>query len=201
MNTAFGLALVVSLTSQVPTPPNHAAASNKDDCGVAALLVMLRTQGKNVSMADVQSALPKRSELGHSMAELRDAARSFGVKLVGVQLPSRPESFNRPCLVILKGREGGHYVVVRPVGSSGGLVQVIDSRTDPEVGDAERLFRSPMWTGMALVPASTWPNIYLLLASASGILALTFLAARTWLAFCAPTTSNGRVLENSAGSL
>jgi hypothetical protein len=42
--------------------------------------------------------------------------------------------------------------VIRPVGHSGKLVQVLDPNRDPEVLDADRLERSRSWTGLALVP-------------------------------------------------
>jgi hypothetical protein len=53
---------------------------------------------------------------------------------------------------LARGRHG-HYVVLRPVGHTGKLVQVLDPNEEPVVLDAARLYASPEWTGLALVPA------------------------------------------------
>lgn len=135
---------------QVNAPTS--AASTQNDCGVSALYVLLRMEGENASIADIQSALPPRPKLGYSLAELRGAARSLGVELIGVQLAPLAESIDRPAIVLFRGARGGHFAVVRPVGTSRKLLQVIDSGRTPEVGDAVNLFRSPAWTGTALVP-------------------------------------------------
>jgi hypothetical protein len=55
-------------------------------------------------------------------------------------------------LVFLKLGVHGHYAVIRPVGISGNLLQIIDLTRGPEVVDKKALFSSPEWTGLALVP-------------------------------------------------
>lgn len=49
-------------------------------------------------------------------------------------------------------------MVVRPVGHTGKLVQVLEANTIPVIVDAKDLFSSPEWTGLALVPSRpNWP--------------------------------------------
>lgn len=92
------------------------------------------------------------------MAELREAARACGLTLVGVRLPRSGHAPDRPALVFLEGEDHGHFLVVRPVGHSGKLIQVIDSIGDPVVMDAADLYASNQWTGLALVPVRpNWP--------------------------------------------
>jgi hypothetical protein len=164
------LALVV-FSQVAPRTSGASKSSAEDDCGAAALYTLLRTQGKHATLNEIRSALPPPSKLGHSMAELRDAAGSLGVDLVGVQLARRLELLDRPALVLLKSAQGGHFVVVRPVGTHKRLLQIIDSRASPEVGDAENLLRSPAWTGMALVPKQEVPMELRIWAVGLGILA------------------------------
>jgi hypothetical protein len=46
----------------------------------------------------------------------------------------------------------GHFAVVRPVGHSGNLVQVIDPFEEPRVLDEKTLREADGWTGFVLVP-------------------------------------------------
>ena len=72
----------------------------------------------------------------------------------GVLLKKREDAIDRPMLVFLRRKGHGHYVVVRPVGHTGKLVQVIDNFGPPEVVDKATLLASPVWTGIALLRES-----------------------------------------------
>ena len=52
----------------------------------------------------------------------------------------------------MKRTQHGHFLVIRPVGHTGKLVQIVDSLQSPEVIDKSVLLASPEWTGLALVP-------------------------------------------------
>ena len=106
------------------------------------------------------------------MAELRDAARSFGLTLTGVKFSQSSRAPDRPALVFLKQDDHGHFLIVRPVGHSGKLIQIIDSVGDPIVVDAVNLYASPQWTGLVLIPVRPhWP-----LRVAFGMLTISGLA-------------------------
>ena len=97
------------------------------------------------------------------MKELKDAAAHLGLRLRGVSLPREPGVIDRPILAFLQGKSHGHFVVVRPTGHTGHLVQIIDDVGDPRVIDSTRLFAEPWWTSTALVPPRTnWSPIFIL---------------------------------------
>jgi hypothetical protein len=131
----------------VEAPPPGLARSA---CGEAALYNLLRIEGHDVPYFKIALRLPSGDARGHSMAQLRDAARDLGIELVGVRI-SRFESPPTNPLLMLQRRSGhGHYVVVRRVGHSGKLLQVIDSSSPPTILDAVDFGASADWTGMAL---------------------------------------------------
>ncbi len=86
------------------------------------------------------------------MADLRDAARAHGLVLTGVTLRRDGAAPDRPALVFMKREGHGHFLIIRPVGHSGRLVQIIDTIGDPSITDAAELYATPQWTGIALVP-------------------------------------------------
>ncbi len=47
--------------------------------------------------------------------------------------------------------------MIRPVGHTGLLIQMLDGDRTPMVLDVEQLFGSPLWTGFALIPRRTNP--------------------------------------------
>jgi hypothetical protein len=95
------------------------------------------------------------------MEKLRDAARACGLSLRGVLLNKDERAIDRPMMVFLKRSQHGHFQVVRPVGNTGKLAQVIDpnSPSGSIIVDKLTMFRSPEWTGIALVPdrRPSWP--------------------------------------------
>ncbi len=124
--------------------------ATKPDCGLNALFILLHMEKKPITLTRLASLLPQQTSEGYSMAELSDSAHSLGLELEGVNLSSKnaPE---RPAIVLLKGKKGGHFAVVIPVGTLGKMVQIIDPPSAPRITDYERLTRSKAWTGKALV--------------------------------------------------
>ena len=127
-------------------------------CGPMALCLMLQLEGRPGGPQAVVSHLPPRSSGGYSMWELREAAKAMGLTLTGVRVGRGDPAPDRPILALLDKKPDGHFVVVRPVGRTGKLVQVIDPVGQLEVLDASALYASPEWTGMALIPSRpNWP--------------------------------------------
>lgn len=142
------------------------------DCGELALGALLHLEGYPTRLDDLATHLPPPGPKGHSMAQLREAARAMGLKLVGVRLADDPGTLDRPALVYLDRGEHGHFLVIRPVGHSGTLVQVLDSSTLPEVMEVSAFFRTPGWTGQALVPIRVnWARRLRLVGMGAGVIA------------------------------
>jgi Peptidase C39 family len=148
------------------------------DCGTTALYHLFHLAGRTTDLDQLRSAIGPVGADGHSFRQLRDAAGRFGLAVDAVALPKRRSAIRGPVLLFAKlGREG-HFFVVRPVGHTGRLVQVLDGEHPPAVIDAERLFNSPAWTGLALVPRR---SNHLALAAAGLALACTAaFAVRLW---------------------
>jgi len=141
----------VGSQQQVAELPTAGKAVDRD-CGARCLFFLAHIEGQPVTLAKVASALPS-DRTGHfSLAELRDASAKLGLALNGVRLTKSAIAPDRPAVVYLKRGPHGHFAVVRPVGHSGKLVQVIDPSREPFVVDATALYASPEWTGLALVP-------------------------------------------------
>lgn len=130
-----------------PGPP----ATLPYSCGVKALYALLRSEGFRPRVTGVARTLPAERPDGYSMKELRDAASALGLRLDGVLLEKTGAALDAPMLVFLRRGTHGHYAVVRPVGHTGKLVQVVDGDETPEVMDKTDLLLSDEWTGIALV--------------------------------------------------
>lgn len=159
MKPARTLGLILACATlpgwSIASPPNTTSSAN--DCGVSSLFVLLKLMGSGVDISELEESLPTRHAEGYSMKELRDGAKAKGLHLRGVRLRS-PVDLKTPAIVFLSDGRHGHYVVVRPVGPSGKLVQVIDPNSPPEVMDRQALANLPRWTGFALLPAEPiWP--------------------------------------------
>jgi predicted double-glycine peptidase len=150
------------------------------DCGVNALFVLLRLEQRTVTLDRLRSALPARHPDGYSMAELASAARSLGLDLDGVRFAKGDKALTRPAIVFLKEPRGGHFAVLRPVGTTGTMVQVIDPASAPWIADYDHVFSSNPWTGQILVPRDGWivRNIPIL----AGIVGLILFVAGSGLA-------------------
>ena len=165
--SALTLALVVSPSPAKsddppvanPRPIDESAINREDlqgsrssqDCGLLALYLMLRDEGRSINFAALRDQLPPPGERGYSFRELIDAARAIGYPLNAIRLKEGDGPLDRPAIVLLKQGVHAHFVVVRPVGLKGTMVQVIDPRRDPVLIDSERMYGSESWTGLALI--------------------------------------------------
>ncbi len=184
MNTRHGLIWLLVLgcgcmvLAQAVEPSARSEALN---CGTVALYHLFRLEGRRTSLEVLGSALPAPGREGYSLLDLRRAAHLGGLPLDAVVLPKRRSAIVGPTVFYLKESGAGHFIVVRPVGHTGKLIQVLDGEREPLVADADWLFASPAWTGIALVPHRT--NYLVLNAgSLSGtcLLALSVLWWRRW---------------------
>jgi hypothetical protein len=124
------------------------------DCGTIALYQFLQLEGAKVSLDEIEKHLPTPPPNGFSLMELRDVSRRFGMELIGVQLQVTDKAPRRSALLLLNEGRHGHYVVIRPVGHTGRLVQLLDFDKPPVVMDAARLYKAKAWTGIALIRSS-----------------------------------------------
>jgi len=129
------------------------------DCATLALHSLFAIEGRSIAIDAVRRLLPPLDPRGYSLAELRNAARAGGLDLDGVTLVPGDRAPDRPAIVFFDREGHGHYAVVRPVGHSGKLIQIIDAAEGgPIVMDAKDLYASSQWTGLALLPRRpNWP--------------------------------------------
>lgn len=126
------------------------------DCGARALFQLTELTGKSANLEAIEKALPTHNTPGHSMADLRSAAWSQGVRLRGVRFVQGGGPLDRPAIAFLALANEGHFVVLRPVGVTGTMVQVLDPPFAPRVVDYADLLASRQWTGRILVPQSAF---------------------------------------------
>jgi hypothetical protein len=150
-----GLVVLVALAQAFGAPPGGDDETLKRDCGVNSLFILLRLEGHSVGLSRLLSALPPRNPDGYSMIELSEAARAVGVALEGVRFSKGDKALARPAIAFLKQEGGGHFAVLRPVGTTGKMVQVIDPPSPPWVADYDRAFATKPWTGRVLMPRTT----------------------------------------------
>jgi hypothetical protein len=148
--------LIVLLVQALNVQGAEPEETTKLDCGVNALFVLLRLEGRPVTLDHLESALPPRHTDGYSMAELSTAAGSLGLDLEGVRFTKGDKALNRPAIAFLKDATGGHFAVLRPVGVTGTMVQVIDPPHAPWIADYDRLFAAQPWMGRILIPSDPW---------------------------------------------
>lgn len=135
------------------------------DCGINALFILLHLEGRPVALERLLSALPARQPAGYSMAELAAASRSCGLVLEGVRFQGGVRPLRHAAIAFLQDGRGGHFTVLRPVGNTGTMVQVIDPPHVPRVVDYDRIVTARAWTGQILVPRDGPPRQAVVLAS------------------------------------
>ncbi len=140
------------------------------DCATSALFVLLQTEGRPASLERVRTELGGRHKDGYSLSELAGAAGRLGLPLRGVRFGEGDSPLDRSAIVFIQEAQGGHFAVLRPVGTTGTMVQVIDPPMPPQIVDYDRLFRDSPWTGKILVPAPPWyERVGLVLVGATGL--------------------------------
>lgn len=179
-----GVALIVA--SLVLGSSHPAAEADTDepprlDCAVNALFLLLELEGQPASFERITASFPaSRDPRGYSMAEIAAAARSLGLPLEGYQLPQAATPLREPVIAYVKTASGGHFAVLRRVGSTGTMVQVIDPPSPPWIADYGRVFQARSWTGRVLLRRDPWTtrNASLLLGTAG--LAVVGVALVRW---------------------
>lgn len=181
---AVATALLIGMMAG-PVTGTEPDGAERFDCGALALHTLLSLEGRETSLQTIREHLPPPHPEGYSLAELKDAAKSCGLALVGVKLNRSDHAPDRSALVLTQLEEHGHFLVVRPVGHSGKLIQVIDPIGDPIVMDAADLYASRQWTGLALIPhRPNWPLRFAISSTVVSGLAFVWLLAggRIWIA-------------------
>jgi Peptidase C39 family len=163
------ISLLVLANAAVGAAPEQ---TRPNDCRVNALFILLRLEGRRVTLDRLESALPPRHPDGYSMAELAAASGSLDLPLDGVQFGRGAKPLDRPAIAFVQDARGGHFSVLRPVGTTGTMVQLIDPPHPPWIGDYDRLFAGSSWTGRILLPKDPWTIRYAALfpLSAAGLL-------------------------------
>jgi hypothetical protein len=82
--------------------------------------------------------------------------------------------------VFLKDGKGGHFAVLRPVGTTGTMVQVLDPPNAPWIGDCTQVMSTKAWTGRVLIARDPWPYRHVLAAAlaSAGLSALALSRVR-----------------------
>jgi Peptidase C39 family len=156
----WGLIALLAIAQPVSTRASEAGETTRLDCGVHALYILLHLEGRPVAFDRLKSALPPWHPDGYSMAELSRVSRSLGLDLEGVRFAKGDKALVRPAIAFIKDVKGGHFMVLRPLGTTGTMVQVIDPPNVPWITDYERLLVSRPWTGRILLPRDPWSVRY-----------------------------------------
>jgi hypothetical protein len=174
-----GLAWVVILSLAATAGVGSPEETMRLDCGVNALYVLLRLEDRPVTLDRLEAALPPHHPDGYSMAELATAGGRLGLELEGVRFAKGDRALDRPAIAFLKDTRGGHFAVLRPVGTTGTMVQVIDPPYAPWIADYDRVLAAKSWTGRVLIPSDPWSIRHAVLLAAVAI-GLSLLAAALW---------------------
>ena len=147
-----GLLVLAGFATFVNSDPADDAPTDSStlDCGTIALYGYLRSEGVTLSLADLTARLPVPRKSGHSLLELLQVARDLGVNARGVRWTDVGPRPDRPFLAYLRSERHGHFFVVRPVGHTGTLVQILDPNQPPDVIDSVAMTSDPRWTGIGL---------------------------------------------------
>ena len=140
--------LFAGLIAPAPTLADDAQAF---DCGTLSLYILLRLEGKTTDLGQITSHLPPVPAAGYSMKELRDAAQDLGLDLTGVKLRNVGRLDDGPSILYLNKGGHGHFVVIRPVGHTGKMIQMFDSARYPTLLDVDSFRNSQEWTGLVLI--------------------------------------------------
>ena len=122
--------------------------------GVWNPYILAHFLGRPCSLRSLEKVRQSGEDPTLSVRELKDFANRYGIDLQTQIFRRNQRSLDRPAIAFLQLPGEGHFVVVRPIGSQGRMVQMIDSGHVPQVMDYEQLFSIPAWTGVILIPRS-----------------------------------------------
>lgn len=151
----------------------------KGDCGRCALYILMRLEGRDISMSRMKSAVRVDPDAGCSMADLSRAANELGFP-VEIRFVTPKEMAQLPCPYILHWNGSlksgvGHFAVITGFSENLKQVHLIDAQFDESRSTPEgALARS--YSGYVLVPIR---GGYVRNA-ALGSFSLLFLAALIW---------------------
>jgi prepilin-type N-terminal cleavage/methylation domain-containing protein/prepilin-type processing-associated H-X9-DG protein len=165
------LTLACLIAGQTSPTPSH--TNEPTDCGLHALYLLLQDEGRPVSIPQLQQALPGPKPDGYSLWELASAARAQGVPLKGIRFQRLDTPLRSPAIAFFQTPTIGHFAYLRPVGTTGTMVQIIDPPHHPRIIDYNNLFRETPWSGTILVPDRS-PTAAILAAGALALLLIGF---------------------------
>jgi ABC-type bacteriocin/lantibiotic exporter with double-glycine peptidase domain len=149
----FGMMIIALTASGSAAQP---AATTTLDCGANVLFVLLHLEGRPVTLDQLERALPPRRTKGYSMAELAAASATLGLRLDGARFDKGDQVLTRPAIAFFKSAKGGHFAVLRPVGTTGTMVQVIDPPRVSRICDYTQVLSAKSWTGRILIVRDAW---------------------------------------------
>jgi hypothetical protein len=158
MIVTFGLAMAWGHTSMI-APAFGDDAPQFKNCGITSLYLLLELSGKPTDLSVIERMLPSHTTQGYSLAELQAAAHRRGLSVRGVRLRRSDLPLDRPVIAYMRGPHTGHFVVLRPVGTTGTMVQIFDPPSPPRVLDYDRLLHHPGWTVRLLMPQTTYEQL------------------------------------------
>ena len=126
-------------------------SSDEKQCGVNALYIVAKLYDIPCDLESLSTQFPPGNPEGYSMQDVQTAASKIGIRLEGVKCNKEAFPQNKIAIVRVTHEQSGHFIVVRPIGTTGKMVQVLDPLAEPYVIDVERLTNSEGWTGHLLV--------------------------------------------------
>jgi len=90
------------------------------------------------------------------MAEISDAADKLGFPLTGIATTRGELTPEKTVIAFFRDSQEGHFAVIRPMGNTRTLVQLIDPPYASRTIDYKQLIDSNSWTGRLLVPRDPW---------------------------------------------
>ena len=91
-----------------------------------SLYILWGIENRSISLDKIEKALPPKHPEGYSMAELKSASEALGMPLEGVRFGTGDPPLDRPVIAYFKDAKEGHFAVLRPVGTTGTMVQFLD---------------------------------------------------------------------------
>lgn len=139
------------------------------DRAVNAFCLLGALRERPITPTELKAILPARHRLGYSMEDLLNAGARLGLPLEPLRLPPGARAPDRPMIVYLKDIPTGHFAVIRPVGITGKMIQVLDPPHAPRITDFSAYSSTLAWTGRALAPRRFAWSPWLLGVSVAGL--------------------------------